>query len=164
MRGRTASLSFALGVVTAAAATATAIAAAAAPRDDCTVVRPGSGTSRCYGTLPPLRRTVVLTSRNGSGQRGVAQITFGIHQTKVVLTLRGAASGARQAAHLHSGACGAKGPIVFDLGDVVNGRRAVTLDPFTKKIKRFSVDVHASSAGRSPVVACGTKPGPLVAS
>jgi predicted small lipoprotein YifL len=161
MRGRTATLSFALGV--AAVAAATAVAAGAAPEGECDVVRPGAGASRCYGTLPPVRTTLVLASRNRSGQRGVAQITFGIHQTKVVLKLRGAASGARQAAHLHSGACGAKGPVIFDLGDVVNGRRTVTLDPFTKKIKYFSVDVHASGDD-SAVAACGTKLGPLVAS
>jgi hypothetical protein len=162
MRGRTASLSFALGVATAVAATA--VGAGAAPQGECDVAAPAAGTKRCYGTLPPVRTTLVLTSRNRSGQRGVAQITFGIHQTKVVLKLRGVASGARQAAHLHAGACGAKGATIFDLGTVVNGQRTVTLDPFTQKVKRFSIDVHASSADDSPVVACGTKLGPLVAS
>jgi hypothetical protein len=117
-------------------------------------VRPAAGTKRCYGTLPPVQAKILLRSRNDSGERGVASITFGLHQTRVVIRLTGAPKDVRQQAHLHGGGCRGEGPLVYDLGPVVNGRRDVKRDE-VPKITRYSVDIHASTAKSAVVVACG---------
>jgi hypothetical protein len=115
-------------------------------------------TKVCYGTLPPVRSRVVLTSLRGFQEHGVAWITFGLHETNVVIRLRGAPKDVKQPAHLYVGGCrGARGN-VYNLGNVVNGRRDTKINSLPR-LTGFSIDVRESlPAGGTAVVACGVIP------
>jgi hypothetical protein len=109
----------------------------------------------CIGTLPSSRAKVVLKSRNGSSERGLARVTFGFHQTKVVIRLSGAPSGVSQPAQILRGGC--SGRVLARLGSVVNGRSLAKVKPL-KHLSGLAIAVHASTAEGAPVVACGVIP------
>jgi hypothetical protein len=111
----------------------------------------------CYGALAPVRRKVVLTSRNSLHVHGVAWITFGFHETRVVIRLRGVPKGFSRPAQLRVGGCWGKG-VVYGLGNVVSGRRTASIDPVAR-VTGISIVVGASKpAERAAVVACGMIP------
>ncbi len=121
--------------------------------DDCeAVARPGAGQVNCVGTLPTSRARVVLKSRNGSGERGVALVKLGLHETTVEITLKGAPAGVGQPAHIRKGGCG--GTILASLGNVVDGTRRAMVRPLDHTTG-FAVAVRASTERGAPVVACG---------
>jgi hypothetical protein len=107
--------------------------------------------------FPATRFRVVLKSRNGSREHGIALIKFGLHETKVVIRLSGAPQGVRQPAHLHDGRCGSDRKIVAHLGNVVDGRRVARMDPLAR-VSGFSADIHESTAVGATVIACGVVP------
>ena len=74
----------------------------------------------CLGTLPSSHARVVLRSRNGSSEQGVARITLGFHQTQVDFSLSGAPGGVRQTVNLLRGGCGGK--VLLRLGSILNGK------------------------------------------
>jgi hypothetical protein len=111
----------------------------------------------CIGGLPASTANVVLRSRNGAAERGLAVITFGIHQTKVVIRLRGAPPGVRQPAYLYEGTCRQAGKAVAFLGLVRNGRRIALADP-VPHVSGYSVEVRESTVAGARVVACGEVP------
>jgi hypothetical protein len=113
------------------------------------------GQANCVGTLPASRRRVVLKSRNGSSEHGVAFLTFGLHQTKVEISLTGAPPGVRQPAHIRKGGC--LGRIVARLGSVVSGRRLAKVARLVHR-SGFAIVVRASTAEGAAVVACGLIP------
>ena len=124
--------------------------------DECeAVARPGAGQLNCVGTLPTSRARVVLKSLNGSDERGVALVKLGIHETAVVIALKGAPPGVGQPAHIRKGGCGGK--IIASLGNVVDGKRRATVRPLDHTTG-FAVAVHASTEKGAPVVACGIVP------
>ena len=104
----------------------------------------------CLGTLPSSHSRVVLKSVNGSSEHGVAEITFGFHETKVVLRLRGAPAGA-QAVHVLAGGCAGK--VVKRLGAIVGGRGTRSAGPL-RHVSGYAIAVRSSTAG-SAIVACG---------
>jgi hypothetical protein len=145
--------------VTFAAVAAVAGVAASASPDRWTQCEAATGVDRgqvnCLGTLPPSHRRVVLRSRNGSSERGVAFVTFGHHQTKVTISLIGAPPGVRQPAHISKGGC--LGRIVARLGSVVSGKRLTKVAPLAH-FSGLAVVIHASTAEGAAVVECGVIP------
>jgi hypothetical protein len=141
-----------------AAAAASAASGASGRHAECESAAQASGpTNVCYGTIPPVRTRVVLTSRNGSHEHGVAWIKFGLHETSVVIRLKGAPAGVSLPAHLRVGGCWGGG-VVYSLGNVVNGRRVARIDS-VPGFAGFSIVIRASiPAERAAVVACGVIP------
>jgi hypothetical protein len=113
------------------------------------------GQTVCIGTLPSSRSKVVLKSQNGSGEHGVAVVTFGFHETKVVITLNGAPAGVGQPARIRRGGC--FGPTVSSLGNIVNGKHSVKIGPLPH-VSGYSIVVHSSTAPGAGIVACGVIP------
>ncbi len=109
----------------------------------------------CVGTLPTSHARVLLRSRNGSSEQGVAFVKLGIHDTEVVIRLKGAPAGVRQPAHIRLGGC--NGKLFAPLGNVVGGRRTATVEPLAHTTG-FAIVVRASTEKGAPVVACGVVP------
>jgi hypothetical protein len=149
-----------LGLAFATAAAVLAGTAAGSPdrRDDCNAAARGSGGQVvCVGTIPASRRRVVLKSQNGSPVHGVAWVTLGLHETKVVITLTGQPAGARQPAFLQSGRCTGAGGAVFPLGTVLGGRRTARIAPM-HRLSGYTIAVRESAGPGATVVACGVIP------
>jgi hypothetical protein len=106
----------------------------------------------CLGTLPASHKRVVLTSRNGSAERGIASVTLGLHQTKVVFRLTGAPAGVRQTVRVVRGGCA--GEVLLHLGSIVDGRGVKLANPMSH-LSGFAIVVHASTAAGATIVACG---------
>jgi hypothetical protein len=120
--------------------------------------RTDGGQTVCIGTLPSSRSKVVLKGWKGSGEHGVAVVTFGFHETKVVITLNGAPTGVGQPARIRRGGC--FGPTVSSLGNVVNGKHSVRVGPLPH-VAGYSIVVHASTVPGAALVACGIIPAHL---
>lgn len=109
----------------------------------------------CLGSLPPSFKRVVLTGRNGSAERGVAGITLGLHETKVVFRLSGAPRGVRQAVQILEGGCGGK--VLRRLGTIVDGKGVARANPMSH-LSGFAIAVHATNDTGAAIVACGVVP------
>jgi hypothetical protein len=109
----------------------------------------------CLGTLPSSHARVVLRSRNGSSERGVAVITLGLHETKVVFRLAGAPQGVRQTVNVVRGTCGGK--LLARLGSIVDGKGVAHGNPINH-LSGYAIAVHGSTAGGAQIVACGVVP------
>jgi hypothetical protein len=135
-------------LATTLATVACAVAAAGTPArsHDCLVAG-----NVCLGSLPPSHTRVTLKSLNGSGERGVAAVTLGLHQTKVVFRLTGAPAGVRQTVNLLKGGCG--GRVLLRLGTIVNGRGVVRANSISR-LSGFAIAVHASSGTGAAIAAC----------
>jgi hypothetical protein len=118
----------------------------------------GRGENLCIGALPVSHFRIALGSRNGSRVRGVAEIEFGLHETRVLIRVSGAPAGVVQAVHLHAGTCGRKGKLLASLGRLRSGRRAVSVDPLPVSAGRYAIDIHETTAAGAAVVACGSVP------
>jgi len=106
----------ALAVLFAAAAVAAVVTASAPARGhECEAAG-----KVCLGTLPSSHARIVLKSRNGSGERGVARMILGFHETQVAFRLSGAPEGVRQTVNLLRGGCGGK--VLVRLGSILNGK------------------------------------------
>jgi hypothetical protein len=110
----------------------------------------------CLGSLPPSQKRVILKSRNGSGEHGVAAVTLGLHETKVVFRLTGAPAGVRQTARILKGGCGGK--VLQWLGTIVDGKGVARADPLSR-LSGFAIVVHATSDSGAAIVACGVVTG-----
>jgi hypothetical protein len=97
----------------------------------------------------------VLKSLNGSGERGIAYVTLGFHETKVVFRLTGAPAGVRQAAHIRSGGCG--GRLLRSLGTFADGKGVTRAGPISH-LSGFAIVVRATTANGATAVACGVVP------
>jgi hypothetical protein len=155
VRGWTARLAVLLCGAAAVAVVAAGAGASPDRAGECNAVAHGANV--CYGTLPPLRRQVMLTSRNGARDHGVASITFGIHDTLVSLKLKGAPKGVRRTAFIRLGGCWGRS-VAFPLGNVTHGRRVVRVGimPRDTGVAIVVRTLHAATAGA--VVACGVIP------
>ena len=109
----------------------------------------------CLGTLPSSHTRVVLKSRNGSSERGVAGVTLGFHETKVVFRLTGAPRGVRQTVNIRRGGCAGK--VLRHLGSIVDGR-GITRANAMQHLSGYAVVVHETTAAGARVVACGVVP------
>ena len=118
----------------------------------------------CLGTLPSSHARVVLRSRNGSREQGVARITLGLHQTQVDFSLSGAPGGVRQTVNLLRGGCGGKVRLrtrarlrLLRLGSILNGKGVARGDPI-EHLSGYAIVVHETTAGGARIVACGVVP------
>ena len=109
----------------------------------------------CLGTLPSSHARVVLRSRNGSREQGVARITLGFHQTQVDFSLSRAPGGVRQTVNLLRGGCGGK--VLLRLGSILNGKGVARGDPI-EHLSGYAIVVHETTAGGARIVACGVVP------
>jgi hypothetical protein len=144
-----------VGVLAAAAGTAKG---GARSTDSCLVSGGGGGDNVCIGSIPVSKFRVVLKSTNGSRERGVAWIEFGLHETRVVIRMSGAPREVSQPAHLHAGACGSDRKVVASLGSVRNGRGVASVDPLSVSSRRYAIDIHESTVTGATIVACGSVP------
>ena len=109
----------------------------------------------CLGTLPSSHKRVILTSRNGSAERGIASVILGFHETRVTFRLSGAPQGVRQSVRILSGGCGGK--VLSRLGTIVDGKGVARANPMSH-LSGFAIAVHATTQAGAPIVACGAVP------
>src|SRR5262245_19983949 len=103
--------------------------------------------------------TVKLGQQNKSGESGTAKLTpVGSDKTKVEISLKGAAKGTSQPAHIHEGSCAKLDPKPkYGLENVVDGKSTseVPADLKTLTAGKLAINVHKSAAEVKTYVACG---------
>jgi Cu/Zn superoxide dismutase len=112
---------------------------------------------------PKAEKSAAVTFLKGAGtERGHAELFQKGTDVSVWISLSGLTPGVH-AVHLHAGTCKAPGAVAVSLGDVTAGpdgkasMKIASTSTIPVVAKGYSLDVHAaaSSAGDSPVVACG---------
>ena len=102
--------------------------------------------------------TVTLSSTNDSSTRGTATLTPEGNQTKVVIQMQGAPTGAVQPVHFHKGTCANLDPKpVYPLQDIKNGTSTTVVPVEMAKLTAtpHTINVHKSAAEIKTSVACG---------
>lgn len=103
--------------------------------------------------------TAKLSPQNNSGESGTATLTkAGDKQTKVVLDVKGAASGASQPVHIHKGTCDKLDPKpAYPLSPLVNGKSETTVNASLDDLEKggFAINGHKSAQEVSTYVFCG---------
>ena len=103
---------------------------------------------------------VTLSPQSNSGESGTATLTkSGDNQTKVVLSVKGAPSGASQPVHIHKGTCDKLDPKpAFPLSPVVNGKSETTINASLDKLEKdgYAINGHKSSQDIKTYVFCGS--------
>ena len=102
--------------------------------------------------------TVPVHAQNKSGESGTARLTPEGDQTKVEISLKGAAKAGSQPAHIHDGSCKKLDPKPkYGLSNVENGKSTTTvpvrLDQLTGG--NLAINVHKSAEDLKTYVACG---------
>jgi hypothetical protein len=100
-----------------------------------------------------------LSPQNNSGESGTATLTkAGDNQTKVVLDVKGAPSGASQPVHIHKGTCDKLDPKpAYPLSPLVNGKSETTVNASLDSLEKggYAVNGHKSAQEASTYVFCG---------
>ena len=100
-----------------------------------------------------------LEAQNNSGESGTATLTkAGDKQTKVVLEVKGAPSGASQPVHIHKGTCDKLDPKpAYPLSPVVNGKSETTVNASLEDLEKggYAINGHKSAQEVSTYVFCG---------
>ena len=120
-----------------------------------------AGVALCLGASVALAQhpvTVKLGAQNKSGETGTAKLSPAGDKTKVEISLKGAAKGASQPAHVHQGSCANLDPNPkYGLSNVVNGKSTteipVKLEDLLKD--QTAINVHKSADEVKTYVACG---------
>jgi len=103
--------------------------------------------------------TAKLAPQNNSGESGTATLTkAGDNQTKVVLDVKGAPSGAAQPVHIHKGTCDTLDPKpTYPLSPLVNGKSESTVNASLDSLDKggFAIIGHKSAQEVSTYVFCG---------
>jgi len=103
--------------------------------------------------------TAKLAPQNSSGESGTATLTkAGDNQTKVVLDVKGAPSGAAQPVHIHKGTCDTLDPKpAYPLSPLVNGKSESTVNASLDSLEKggFAINGHKSAQEVSTYVFCG---------
>jgi len=103
--------------------------------------------------------TAKLAPQNNSGESGTATLTkAGDNQTKVVLDVKGAPSGAAQPVHIHKGTCDTLDPKpTYPLSPLVNGKSESTVNASLDSLDKggFAINGHKSAQEVSTYVFCG---------
>jgi hypothetical protein len=104
--------------------------------------------------------TAKLAPQNNSGESGTATLTkAGDNQTKVVLQVQGAPSGAPQPVHIHKGTCDKLDPKpTYPLSPVVNGKSETTVNASLDSLEKggYAINGHKSAQEVSTYVFCGS--------
>lgn len=111
-------------------------------------------------SLSPPSLTVKLAPRNNSGESGIASLVkAGDHETKVVMTVKGAPAGVSQPAHIHKGTCDElDAKPAFPLSPVVGGKSETTVKASLEDLRKggYVINGHKSAQEASTYVFCGT--------
>jgi hypothetical protein len=103
--------------------------------------------------------TAKLEPQNSSGESGTATLTkAGANQTKVVLEVQGAPSGASQPVHIHKGSCAKLDPKpAYPLSPVVNGKSETTVNASLDSLEKggYAINGHKSAQDVATYVFCG---------
>jgi hypothetical protein len=102
--------------------------------------------------------TVTLNQTNDSNTSGTATLTPEGNQTKVVIEMQGAPTGAVQPVHFHKGTCAKLEPKpVYPLQDIKNGTSTTVVPVEMSKLTAtpHTINVHKSAAEMKTSVACG---------
>jgi hypothetical protein len=103
--------------------------------------------------------TAKLEPQNSSGESGTAKLTkAGANQTKVVLEVKGAPSGASQPVHIHKGTCAKLDPKpAYPLSPVVNGKSETTVNASLDSLEKggYAINGHKSAQDVATYVFCG---------
>ena len=102
--------------------------------------------------------TVTLNRTNDSTTSGTATLTSEGNQTKVVIQMQGAPTGAVQPVHFHKGTCANLEPKpVYPLQDIKNGTSTTVVPVEMSKLTAtpHTINVHKSAADITTSVACG---------
>jgi hypothetical protein len=97
------------------------------------------------------------TGPSRSGQTGTITLTPVGEKTRVVVNITGEPQGAIQPIHIHKGACGHPGAVVWPLTDLVAGHSTTLVDAPIAKVNVVgdSVNTHRSAAQLNQILACG---------
>ena len=103
--------------------------------------------------------TINLSEQNGSGINGTAVLTPMGNQTRVVVNVRGPATGPLPA-HIHVGQCPNPGAVVAPLTSIQNGTSETTVNMTIDQMRaaRHAVNLHKSPQEASVYVSCGDLP------
>ncbi len=102
--------------------------------------------------------TVKLMPQNSSGESGTATLTPAGKETKVVITVTGAAADAKQPVHIHKGTCDKLDPKpAFPLSPVVGGKSETTVKVSMNDLMHgpYAINGHKSAQDVSTYVFCG---------
>jgi hypothetical protein len=102
--------------------------------------------------------TVTLNAKTDSNTSGTATLTPEGNQTKVVIQMQGAPTGAVQPVHFHKGTCANLEPKpVYPLQDIKNGTSTTVVPVEMAKLTAtpHTINVHKSAAEIKTSVACG---------
>ena len=102
--------------------------------------------------------TVTLNAKADSNTSGTATLTPEGNQTKVVIQMQGAPTGAVQPVHFHKGTCANLEPKpVYPLQDIKNGTSTTVVPVEMAKLTAtpHTINVHKSAAEIKTSVACG---------
>ena len=101
---------------------------------------------------------LTLSPQNNSGESGSATIFDVNGKAKVIVTLKGAPTGAVQPDHIHFGTCANLGDVHYPLVNVGNGTFETVLPISLAELvaqQPFALNVHKSAAAIGTYVACG---------
>lgn len=98
--------------------------------------------------------------RDGDQTPGTAILNSQGTKTEVVLSIKPAAAGVSQPAHIHEGACPNVGAVKYPLTNIVDGKSTTVVDAQLKDLLTggFSINAHESTANAGKYVACGGIP------
>ncbi len=102
--------------------------------------------------------TVKLEPQSSSGESGTATLTPMGKETKVVLQVTGAPSGAKQPVHIHKGTCDKLDPKpTFPLSPVVDGKSETTVKASMDELMKghYAINGHKSAQDVKTYVFCG---------
>jgi len=102
--------------------------------------------------------TVPIHAQNKSGESGSARLTAEGDQTKVEISLKGAAKAGSQPAHIHDGSCKKLDPKPkYGLSNVENGKSSTTVPVKMDELMggNLAINVHKSAQDLKTYVACG---------
>jgi hypothetical protein len=90
-------------------------------------------------------------------QCGTITLTAAGGKTQVVIEIKNEPAGAIEPSHIHKGACGHPGAVVWPLTDVVAGHSTTVVNaPISKvDVAGDSVNIHQSAAQLNKYTACG---------
>lgn len=109
--------------------------------------------------------TVPIHAQHKSGESGSAKLTPEGDQTKVEISLKGAAKAGSQPAHIHDGSCKKLDPKPkYGLSNVENGKSSTTVPVKLDELMggNLAINVHKSADDLKTYVACGDiRKGPM---
>lgn len=102
--------------------------------------------------------TVALAAQNNSDESGTAVLTEVDGHVQVMMKVDGEPAGAKQPAHIHTGACPTPGAVVYPLNNVVGGNSTTVLDVSMETLLAqlpLAINIHKSATELKSYMSCG---------